>query len=109
MVTLYGELDIHTEPAVRAVLMTAARAKPNVVVDLSQLAFADSTVLNLALWARNSFRPRLAGPLPTQLARLFHVARVESVLTVFPSLAAALEVPGRRPPPLRAAGGPVPS
>lgn len=57
MVTLYGELDIDTEPAARVALSTAAKARPDVVLDLSQLTFADSSVLNLMLWARTAVRP----------------------------------------------------
>lgn len=97
MVTLYGELDIDTEPAARVALSTAAKARPDVVLDLSQLTFADSSVLNLMLWARTAVRPRLAGPLPTQLDRLFRVADMDVLLNVAPDLSTALN--GTRPPP----------
>jgi anti-anti-sigma factor len=107
VVTLQGELDIHTAPSARAVIAEAARSNADVILDLSGLAFADSSVLNLVLWARNSLRPRLAGPLPRQLARLFRAADLDLALSVFPDLAAALGGT-RHPPALHSGVRPVP-
>ncbi|SDJ36367.1 STAS domain-containing protein [Streptomyces indicus] len=104
VVTLHGELDIDAVPAVRDTLRTAAAAAPDLVLDLSQVGFADSSVLNLVLWARITLGPRLAGPLPAQLARLFDIAGTDVVRSSFPDVTAALaagrsQVPDAQPLP----------
>jgi anti-anti-sigma regulatory factor len=73
-----GDEDRSTQSGRRAALIRALRSQNNVVVDLSELAFADSSVmLDLAVLARR-LRARgrgilLRAPQPQVLALIKHV------------------------------------
>jgi len=102
IVTLRGELDAHDAPRLRemfssAVDELAAAANPNdcrLVLDLTGVAFLDSTVLGTMVGALRRVREaggELRIVLPeTPARRIFDITGLEAVLDVYPSRAAAL-------------------
>ena len=57
MVTLAGELDLHTSPGLRDVLHELLEGgQRNLVIDLSELAFVDSTGLGVLVGALKKAR-----------------------------------------------------
>ncbi|OII60271.1 metal ABC transporter substrate-binding protein [Streptomyces sp. CC53] len=95
ILTPVGELDHHTADLLREPLDAAlARGCTRLVVDCSQLAFLDSTGLNVLLGARLKAEAggggvHLAAMRPA-VARVFEITGAEAVFTVHPSLEAAL-------------------
>ncbi len=93
---LRGSLDFETAPSLRAAMLEAAdQGKHDIVVDLSQLEFLDSSGLGALIGAHkraleHAGRLRLiisAGP----IARLLTITGLMNVLAVYPSIEAALE------------------
>jgi anti-anti-sigma factor len=64
-----------------------------IILDMSSVTFADSSLLNVLLRVRRSRRLVLAGPLHDQLDRLLEMTGAQTILTVTDSLAAAREIP----------------
>ncbi|MFF9865009.1 STAS domain-containing protein [Streptomyces sp. NPDC013953] len=95
VVTPVGELDHHTADLLREPLEAALeKGRSRLVVDCSQLAFCDSTGLNVLLGARLKAEAagggvHLAGMQPV-VARVFEITGAEAVFTVHDSLEAAL-------------------
>ncbi|MGW7314499.1 STAS domain-containing protein [Streptomyces sp. NPDC054854] len=92
VITCGGEYDQDTlEPLRQAT--TEALADPSVraiVLDVSAVAFADSSMLNELVRIRRTGRPLvLAGPLPPQLARLFELTSARQIFTIVDSVDAA--------------------
>jgi anti-sigma B factor antagonist len=100
VVTLRGELDAHDAPRLRE-LFTAAvtelegATEPRLVVDLTGVAFLDSTVLGTIVGAVRRAREvggELRIVLPeTAARRIFEITGLDEVLDVSPTRAAALE------------------
>ncbi|MFD7027874.1 STAS domain-containing protein [Streptomyces sp. NPDC059917] len=89
VITCIGEFDQDTlEPFRRAVAQATADPAPRMIVlDISQITFADSSMLNEMLRLRHTGRPLvLAGPLPQRLARLFELTAADQVFTITASL-----------------------
>ncbi|MER7760194.1 STAS domain-containing protein [Streptomyces sp. NPDC097619] len=76
-IALAGEFDIDSAPCLDDVWETAGDGVR--VVDVSGVAFADASFLNFLLTVRG--RLVLAGPLPEQLARLFHLTGTTTLFT----------------------------
>ena len=76
---LSGELDLVSEPILEAAL---ARAKGSPVrVDLSDLAFMDSTGLRALLGAARSYPDlKLVGPLQAPVRRLLDLTQTHAIL-----------------------------
>ncbi|MGR8010168.1 STAS domain-containing protein [Streptomyces hypolithicus] len=96
IVTPAGELDHHTAELLREPLEKALQAgRARLVVDCSELAFCDSTGLNVLLGARLKAEAagggvHLAGMQPV-VARVFEITGADAVFTVHESLTAAME------------------
>ena len=94
--SLRGSLDFETAPSLRAALLEAAdEGKHDIVVDLSQLEFLDSSGLGALIGAHkraleNAGRLRLIISTGT-IARLLTITGLMDVLAVYPSTEAALE------------------
>ncbi|MDK1472752.1 STAS domain-containing protein [Streptomyces sp. 549] len=97
VIVLAGEVDVETEPQARLALDAAVREGRRVVFDLSAVTFADSSILNLLLAARNRCELVLAGPLHSQVLRLFEVTGVSDVFTVADGVDTALTCPAEGP------------
>jgi anti-anti-sigma factor len=87
VVSLRGELDLATAPALETVVTDSLAAGDDVVVDLRELAFMDSTGLRVLVRAHASVtdeqrflivRPRAGGP----VAKILAIAGVESQLDI---------------------------
>ena len=97
VLTVHGELDQDTAPPLRTLLDQALDAGARrVVVDCADLAFCDSTGLNVLLGARMRAQGgdgviELAG-LRSAVARMFEITGAATVFTVHPSVDAALAV-----------------
>jgi anti-sigma B factor antagonist len=92
---LSGTLDIATSPTLRAALMEAAdRDNHEIVVDLSQLEFLDSTGLGALIGAHKRAAEhhgevRLVAQ-EGQILRLLRITGLLDVFSVYPNLDAAL-------------------
>jgi anti-anti-sigma factor len=86
-VVLRGEHDIYTVPALRARLGELHEKELHVIIDLSQTAFLDSSVLGAVLGATEHARAQgkivavVLGDPPTEtVARIFEVTGLAEVL-----------------------------
>jgi anti-sigma B factor antagonist len=92
---LGGTLDIATSPTLRAALLEAAdRANHEIVVDLTQLEFLDSTGLGALIGAHKRAAEhggsvRLVAH-EGQILRLLRITGLLDVFSVYPSVEAAL-------------------
>lgn len=91
VLTLSGELDITTVQDVSPVLDDVLDSGADrLVVDLSEVSFADSSALNLLLRTRTRTSLYVAGPLQPFVGRLFEVTGITGVLNVRATLDDAL-------------------
>ena len=91
IVTLRGEHDLNSKPEV-AKALSAASAYDNVVVDLSECSFLDSSVISTLLQTSNRLNERdgllrlvIAGDGHAGVRRLFEVMDLERVLPIHSS------------------------
>lgn len=94
MLAVTGDLDIDNVAPLGAALESAARdGEGPVVVDLSDVSFADSTTVNVLLQGQTLLDPRLrlAAPSPF-MERLIGVLGLDSALPVFPTVAEAIDL-----------------
>jgi anti-anti-sigma factor len=95
VVTLFGEHDLGRYETLMAALASAVRRAPNVVVDLSQCAFVDSTTLTLLLHTQDIISKDDGGfavvipPDAGSVARLADLVNLGEMLPILPSLEAA--------------------
>ncbi|MFF1414773.1 STAS domain-containing protein [Streptomyces sp. NPDC058289] len=77
-------LDPFSQAAEEAVADPTVR---RIVLDLSQVAFADSSMLNELVRLRRTGHPLvLAGPLAPQLSRLFELTSAHQIFTITDSI-----------------------
>jgi anti-sigma B factor antagonist len=95
-IILRGEHDVYTVPALRGRLDELHGQSLDVLIDLSQTTFLDSSVLGALLAATETARAQqrdvalVLGDPPTQaVARIFEVTRLGDVLATHPTRAAA--------------------
>ncbi|MEU6313141.1 STAS domain-containing protein [Streptomyces sp. NPDC047014] len=91
LIVCAGEFD-QDNLAPLASACTTAVEDPRVrriVLDVTALTFADSSMLNLMLRVRASDRLVLAGPLPTQLTRVLDLTATREIFTLAESAEAA--------------------
>jgi anti-anti-sigma factor len=96
VVSVSGELDLATAPALEnALLAVPESATGAVIVDLARCTFIDLRGLRvlLAAWERLArlHRPLALVVRSPNLMRVFQVTRVDSQFAIYPSLAAAAE------------------
>ncbi|MEU8776989.1 STAS domain-containing protein [Streptomyces sp. NPDC048606] len=89
VVSARGELDQDTLGPLEEALASAAARHPVVVLDASAITFGDSSFLNLLLRLHHSTTLRIASP-GEQLRRLFALTGADSVLSLHPSVEAAV-------------------
>jgi anti-sigma B factor antagonist len=94
VVRLAGELDLYNAHVVREALLEAAGEDPErLVVDLSDVAFIDSTALGVLIEARKSLSNRRAFVLASpglETRRALEVSGLDKHFSVHDTLAAAL-------------------
>lgn len=92
---LEGEVDLHVSPAVAASLQQVVDTKPpQLVVDLSQVSYIDSSGLAVLIEAMQNVAAyggkfALAG-LQENVRPIFEIARLDQVFRIFPDVDAAL-------------------
>jgi anti-sigma B factor antagonist len=94
IIAVRGEIDLHTAPKVEYAIERAAGANGTVVVDMSGVAFMDSTALSALLRSKDSLQEqgtslRLAAP-SQAVERIFSVTGFGDYFEVFPSREAAI-------------------
>ncbi|WP_258177602.1 STAS domain-containing protein [Streptomyces solincola] len=91
IIVVGGEADLQSVEPLRLALRHAAAGAEPLVLDLSEVGFADSTMLNLLLHASVDLGPRLriAAPSPF-VRRLFELTGVDGVLALYDGVAEAL-------------------
>ncbi|WP_411103154.1 STAS domain-containing protein [Streptomyces sp. cmx-4-9] len=85
VVTARGELDSETIEPLNQALLAASTQHPTVILDASDVTFADSTCLNMLLRVHRLTRLRIAAP-RQQLVRLLALTGADTVLAVHASL-----------------------
>lgn len=100
LVSIRGEIDAYTAPALRTELIAVIedREASTVVLDLAAVTFLDSTGLGTIVGALRRLRKRnghlvIVSP-PASAARIFQHTGLDSVLDLHPSRAAALSALG---------------
>lgn len=96
IVTVRGEVDLHTAPKVQYAVEKGSEGVVTVVVDLGGVAFMDSTALSMLMRAKESLERkgaslRLTTP-STAVERIFAVTGFGDYFDIYPSREAA--VPG---------------
>lgn len=96
VVAVRGEVDLHTAPKFQQAVERAAESTGAVVVDMSGVAFMDSTALSALLRSNDTLKERgvplrLAAP-SKAVDRIFSVTGFGDYFDVFPSREAAISV-----------------
>jgi len=94
VVELGGEIDLDRAPEVRGVLLDCIKGGRDVLVDLSRVSYIDSSGIASLVEALQSAGKRgsalgLVSISPMAL-RVFELARLDKVFTIYPDLGAAL-------------------
>ena len=94
VVSITGELDLSTAPALRARLLELCDSGDAVVLDLADVTFADSTALGVFVAAHKRLRGRgrmlvIANPIPG-VRQIFEITNLDTVIPVFESRAEAV-------------------
>ncbi|MFJ6087826.1 STAS domain-containing protein [Streptomyces sp. NPDC092369] len=101
VIRLDGEIDHHTVPIVNQALRATADYSSRVVLDMSGVAFMDSSGINLLLAARRDLAKdggslRLAGT-TTAVLRTVQLVGIDTVIECHDTLDQALAAPAPRP------------
>lgn len=94
VVSVRGEVDLHTAPKVEDAISRASDASETVVVDLGGITFMDSTALSTFMRSGDALKKkgvamRLAAP-SGAVERIFSVTGFGDYFEVFPSREAAI-------------------
>lgn len=96
VLTLDGEFDLAAAPALRDQLAAArAAGARGVVLDMAEVAFVDSSILRELLRAESALQadgtPLVLAALRAPVFRLLELTRTTNLLTVAPTVEAALQ------------------
>ena len=94
VVAVRGEVDLHTAPKVQYAIERGSEGVTAVVVDMSGIAFMDSTALSTLMRAKESLQERgvsLRLTTPSgAVERIFAVTGFEDYFDIYPSREAAI-------------------
>ena len=94
VVAVRGEVDLHTAPKVQYAIERGSEGVKAVVVDMSGIAFMDSTALSTLMRAKESLQERgvsLRLTTPSgAVERIFAVTGFEDYFDIYPSREAAI-------------------
>jgi anti-sigma B factor antagonist len=98
VITLSGDIDIQTAPALREQLASLSPAVRIVVVDLAAVEFLDSSGVGALVGAAAALEEaggslRLACP-PPQVQKVFRISRLAEVIPIFDDVEEALRSAG---------------
>jgi anti-sigma B factor antagonist len=87
---LTGELDFHTAPQVRAALQSVTlHPGQQLVIDLAQVTFCDSSGIASLVAARNHAESAQAGialaAVPEEVARIFRIIGLDQIFPTYPT------------------------
>jgi anti-anti-sigma factor len=94
LILLEGEQDMATSTPVGDVVADALRSRDPVIVDLTQVTFAESSLLAVLLAANERARRRRLAVVVSpggSVDRLFNLVEARSILAVFPTRDQAIE------------------
>ena len=94
VISVRGEVDLHTAPKVQYAIERAASTDGAVVLDMAGVAFMDSTALSALVRAKDGLQEhgislRLAAP-SNPVERIFSVTGFRDYFEIFPSREAAI-------------------
>lgn len=94
LVSVRGEIDLHSAPKVQHAVERGATDVAAVVVDMADITFMDSTALSMLMRAKDDLSEqgvtlRLAGP-SEAVERIFDVTGFGEYFEIFPSREAAI-------------------
>ncbi|HEU4848033.1 MAG: STAS domain-containing protein [Rubrobacteraceae bacterium] len=94
VISVRGEVDLHTAPKVQYAIERAASTDGAVVLDMAGVAFMDSTALSALVRAKDALHEqgislRLAAP-SKPVERIFSVTGFRDYFEIFPSREAAI-------------------
>jgi len=102
VVTVHGEIDVHTGPELRDHLLSAfTQGEDTLVVDLSQVTFLDSSGLGVLVSAHKRARAtagelRIAACRPP-VATIFQITALDRAFCIYPTVEQALTTPHPNP------------
>jgi anti-sigma B factor antagonist len=94
VIAVRGEVDLHTAPKLQSAIERAAQTNGTVVVDMSGVAFMDSTALSALVRSKDTLQEqetslRLAAP-SKAVERIFSVTGFQDYFDIFPSRETAI-------------------
>lgn len=94
IVTVTGEVDVHTAPSLDAEAVAASRPGERLIIDAGQVGFIDSTAVGVLIKAHQTAL-RSGGRLDVVVAddrvrRVLEITGLDAVLNIHPTLEAAL-------------------
>lgn len=94
IISVKGELDIYTAPALKDTLETILAARDPFVLDLSMVSFIDSTGLGMLVGCLQDARTR-SGDFPLvlddpYLLKIFHITGFDGVFSIYPQVSDAI-------------------
>jgi anti-sigma B factor antagonist len=94
VVAVHGEVDLHTAPKVQYAIERGSEGVKAVIVDMSGIAFMDSTALSTLMRAKESLEEKGISLRLTTLSgaveRIFAVTGFEDYFDIYPSREAAI-------------------
>jgi anti-sigma B factor antagonist len=103
VVSVIGEIDVHSGPSLREHLLRAlANGERDLVVDLSGVSFLDSSGLGVLVTAHKRTRAaggslRLASCRPA-VATIFQITALDRAFSIYPTVEDAVTAPRPGPP-----------
>ncbi|WP_454196603.1 STAS domain-containing protein [Nocardia sp. Marseille-Q1738] len=98
VVIVQGEVDMASAPQLQAALKEAQRGGKSLVVDMSEVGFLGSAGLSVLLVASEAQQARLRVVASDAVRRPIELTALDELLSVFPSLDAALAADESRTP-----------
>jgi anti-sigma B factor antagonist len=98
VVQVTGEIDVHTGPTLRDHLLSAlAQGEPDLIIDLAEVSFLDSSGLGVLVTAHKRARAaegelRLASCQPS-VATIFQITALDRAFAIYSTVDEALQAP----------------
>jgi len=94
VVRLAGEIDLDRAPDVRRLLLDCVKRKLDVLVDLSEVSYIDSSgiasLVEALQWAKRRGTDLCLIAVSPEALRVFELARLDKVFAIHPDMKAAL-------------------
>ena len=94
VVSLTGEIDLDRAPDVRRLLLDCVKRKLDVLVDLSEVSYIDSSgiasLVEALQWAKRRGTDLCLIAVSPEALRVFELARLDKVFAIHPDMKAAL-------------------